>query len=108
MTQLGLAGMPRRLLSCTPTRVATYEDCPRRYRMTYLDRPAPAKGPPWAHNSLGVSVHNALRLWWELPVARRTPAAVGARLEAAWLTAGYRDDAQSDEWRAYARGWVEG
>ncbi|MDP9219799.1 MAG: PD-(D/E)XK nuclease family protein [Actinomycetota bacterium] len=108
MTQLGLAGMPRRLLSCTPTRLAAYEDCPRRYRMTYLDRPTPAKGLPWAHNSLGVSVHNALRLWWELPAARRTPAAAGALLETAWLTAGYRDDAQSDEWRAAARGWVEG
>jgi RecB family exonuclease len=99
--------MPRRLLSCTPTKLTAYEDCPRRYRMTYLIRPSPTKGPPWAHNSLGVSVHNALRAWWELPMERRTPSAAGALLETSWLTAGYRDSAQSDEWRALARGWVE-
>ena len=39
-----LAGMPRRLYPCTPTRLASWLDCPRRYRMTYLDRPAPHQG----------------------------------------------------------------
>ena len=52
--------MPRRLYPCTPTRLLTWLDCPRRYRFTYLDRPAPPKGPPWAHTSLGASVHTAL------------------------------------------------
>ena len=41
MEQLGFEGMPRRLYSCTPTRLATWLDCPRRYRMTYIDRPTP-------------------------------------------------------------------
>ncbi|MBV9293834.1 MAG: recombinase RecB, partial [Frankiales bacterium] len=40
--------MPARLFSCTPSRLATWQDCPRRYRFTYVDRPAPPKGPPWA------------------------------------------------------------
>ena len=69
--QLGFEGMPRRLYACTPTRLSTWLDCPRRYRMTYLDRPPPGKGPPWAHNSLGASVHNALAGWWRLPRGRR-------------------------------------
>ena len=68
--QLGFEGMPRRLYACTPTRLSTWLDCPRRYRMTYLDRPPPGKGPPWAHNSLGASVHNALAGWWRLPRGR--------------------------------------
>ena len=72
-----LQGMPRRLYPCTPTRLATWLDCPRRYRMTYLDRPPPVKGPPWAHNSLGASIHNALAGWWRLPPAERTVAAAG-------------------------------
>jgi len=46
--------------------------------MSYLDRPAPPKGPPWAHNSVGASVHNALAGWWRLPLPRRTVAAAGA------------------------------
>ncbi|MGI8446548.1 MAG: PD-(D/E)XK nuclease family protein, partial [Streptosporangiaceae bacterium] len=70
--QLGLDGMPSRLYACTPTRLSTWLSCRRLYRMSYLDRPAPRKGPPWAHNSLGASVHNALAGWWRLPQAQRT------------------------------------
>ncbi|MGO9382110.1 MAG: hypothetical protein ACLP4W_08430, partial [Mycobacterium sp.] len=55
--QLSFGGMPQRLYACTPTRLTSWLDCPRRYRMTYLDRPPPPKGPPWGHNSLGASVH---------------------------------------------------
>jgi putative RecB family exonuclease len=62
--QLGFEGMPERLFVCTPSKLTAYEDCPRRYRFAYLDRPAPPKGPPWAHNSLGASVHTALRNWF--------------------------------------------
>ena len=43
MEQLGFEGMPRRLYSCTPTRLPAWLDCPRRYRMSYLDRPAAAE-----------------------------------------------------------------
>ncbi|WP_067482734.1 RecB family exonuclease [Actinomadura hibisca] len=107
MEQLGFEGMPRRLYSCTPSRLNTWLDCPRRYRMTYLDRPMPAKGLPWAHNSLGASVHNALAAWWKLPEHERTPEAAGALLERGWLTDGFRDQAQSAGQRARAREMVE-
>ena len=63
--QPGLFQEPVRLFVCTPSRLAAYEDCPRRYRYTYVDRPTPPKGPPWAHNSLGASVHTALKSWFE-------------------------------------------
>ena len=105
--QLGLAGMPRRLYRCTPTRLAAWLDCPRRYRMTYLDRPAPRKGPPWAHNSLGASVHNALAGWWRLPLAGRTVTAAGDLLERGWIEEGFADQAQSTAVRGRARRMVE-
>jgi RecB family exonuclease len=105
--QLGLPGMPRRLYRCTPTRLATWLDCPRRYRMTYLDRPAPPKGPPWAHNSLGASVHNALAGWWRLPLAGRTVAGAGDLLERGWIDEGFADQAQSTATRGRARRMVE-
>ena len=108
MEQLELEGMPRRLYSCTPTRLSTWLDCPRRYRMTYLDRPSPPKGPPWAHNSLGASVHNALAGWWRLPRSGRTVNAAGALLESGWLTDGFASDAQSAEHRQRCRTMVEG
>src|SRR5881409_2754254 len=84
-TQLEMPGMPRRLFPATPSKLASFGDCPRRYRFAYLDRPTPAKGPPWAHNSVGPAVHAALRSWWELPVERRLP---GRRAVAAVAGAG--------------------
>lgn len=105
--QLGLAAMPEPLYSCTPSRLNAWLDCPRRYRMTYLDRPSPTKGPPWAHISLGVSVHNALADWWRGPRSRRTPAGAGDLLDAGWIGVGFRDDAHSKTWRGRARAMVE-
>lgn len=102
-----LEGMPARLYPCTPTRRTTWLDCPRRYRFGYLDRPPPPKGPPWAHNAVGASVHNALRGWWDLPRPGRTPSAAGELVEACWLTEGFRDEAQSTLWRERARAMVE-
>ena len=107
MEQLAFEGMPRRLYSCTPTRLTTWLDCPRRYRMNYLDRPSPQKGAPWAHNSVGASVHNALAGWWRLPLARRTPEAAGALLVRGWISEGFADDTQSEKYRDWARRMVE-
>jgi RecB family exonuclease len=99
--------MPEQLVSATPSKLAAYEDCPRRYRYAYLDRPAPPKGPPWAHNSLGASVHTALRNWYEAPVAQRGPRLVPTLLTATWVREGYRDpDQEREAWRR-ARGWLE-
>jgi len=105
--QLELDGMPRRLYQCTPSRLRAWLDCPRRYRMTYLDRPMPPKGPPWAHNSFGASVHNALAGWWRLPREGRTVEAAGRLLESGWLTDGYADGGQSVRYLAKAKAMVE-
>jgi RecB family exonuclease len=99
--------MPRRLYPCTPTRLGTWLDCPRRYRMTYLDRPSPGKGPPWAHNSLGASVHNALAGWWRLPRGQRTMTSAGELLRSGWLGDGFASDAQSAQYRDHCQALVE-
>src|SRR6266542_2777808 len=105
--QLGLFAAPTRLFMCTPSKLAAYEDCPRRYRHAYLDRPTPQKGPPWAHNSLGASVHTALRNWYALPPERRVPAALPSLLQATWVSEGYRDDAQERAVFRRALQWLE-
>jgi hypothetical protein len=75
--------------------------------MTYLDRPPPGKGPAWAHNSVGASVHNALAGWWRLPREERTVAAAGRKLETGWIGEGFADAAQSARYLRWARGLVE-
>lgn len=104
--QLGFEGMPRRLLQAAPSRLTTYLDCPRRYRFAYLDKPAPPKGPPWAHNSMGAAVHSALANWWKLPLEQRTVDSAARLLDRAWLLDGFRDDAQRDTARDRARDMV--
>jgi RecB family exonuclease len=99
--------MPERLFVCTPSKLGAYEDCPRRYRFAYVDRPAPSKGPPWAHNSLGASVHTALRNWFGLPVPRRRPEALPSLLKGTWVGEGYRDTDQQRMAYRRALGWLE-
>jgi RecB family exonuclease len=92
---------------CTPSKLSAYEDCPRRYRFTYVDRPTPQKGPAWAHNSLGASVHTALKNWYGLAADRRTISALPVLLRGTWVGEGYRDDAQEREAFQRALGWLE-
>jgi RecB family exonuclease len=97
--------MPRRLFKCTPSRLAAF-DCPRRYRFAYVDRPAPARGPATAHNTLGAVVHVALHRWWQLDRDKRTPEAAAVLIDRTWQSAGFRDEAQAVQWRAIAQRWV--
>jgi RecB family exonuclease len=76
--------------------------------MSYLDRPPPAKGPPWAHNSLGASIHNALAGWWRLPLEQRTVPAAGRLVDRGWIDEGFADQAQSARQRERAIAMVEG
>ncbi|MEV4577420.1 PD-(D/E)XK nuclease family protein [Nonomuraea jabiensis] len=106
--QLPLEGMPRRLYSCTPSRLNAWLDCRRRYRFSYLDRPQPSKGPAWAHNSVGASVHNALAGWWREPYDRRTPLTAAILVTNGWIAEGFRDVEQSAHWLGRARDLVSG
>ncbi len=99
-------GLPEPLYAASPSRLLTWLDCPRRYRMTYLDRPRPVPRRQRAHTSLGLSVHNALRDWWDLPDGDRTPSAAAELLGTGWIDVGFRDADQSGSWRDRMRGAV--
>ncbi|MEV6350027.1 PD-(D/E)XK nuclease family protein [Actinoplanes sp. NPDC051851] len=99
--------MPERLFVCTPSKLGAYTDCPRRYRYSYVDRPTPPKGPPWAHNSLGSSVHTALKNWYALPVERRAPGVLPTLLKSTWVREGYRDTEQERATYQRALAWLE-
>jgi RecB family exonuclease len=101
---LPMEGMPRRLLPAFPTRLTTWLDCRRRYRFAYLD-PRPKAGP-WAHYSVGSSVHEALRRWWDVPAAERNRATAQELVRRHWVDQGFRDREQSMRALARAQGWV--
>src|SRR3954462_2865677 len=101
-----MPGMPKRLFPATPSKLACFSDCPRRYRFTYVDRPTPAKGPAWAHNSVGSAVHAALRAWWEMHVPKRPTGAARQLLSSVWSPAGSRGEERSARWAARAAGWL--
>jgi putative RecB family exonuclease len=94
------------LVRVTPNRLATWIDCPRRYRMIYLDRPAPPRGGAWAHATLGAVVHLALRSLFDLPAAQRTPDRAAALVDRHWTSEGFRDADQARRYRERARIWV--
>jgi RecB family exonuclease len=95
------------LFACTPSRLTSWLDCPRRYRFAYVDRPAPAKGPAWAHNSVGAVAHLALAQWWDLPLAARTPAGARALVDGAWSPVGFADAGQAERWRTWTGDMVQ-
>ncbi|GAA5027053.1 PD-(D/E)XK nuclease family protein [Terrabacter aeriphilus] len=101
--QATFAGMPTPLYSGSPSRLLAWLDCPRRYRMQYLDRPRPAARAQRAHTSVGIATHNALRDFWDLPLAQRTPAGVAELVRSSWIDVGFRDPEQSAAWRLRVR-----
>ncbi len=106
MTQLRLDFEAPRLVRVTPNRLATWGDCPRRYRMTYLDKPPPPRGGAWAHATLGAVVHLALRALFALPAAERTPERAASLVDRHWTSEGFRDAEQARRYRERARVWV--
>ncbi|MBC7558051.1 MAG: PD-(D/E)XK nuclease family protein [Dermatophilaceae bacterium] len=98
--------MPRRLYSASPSRLLAWLDCPRRYRMQYLDRPRPQARSPRAHTSVGVATHNVLRDFWDLAPVERTPSSVESLVRQSWIDVGFRDPEQSASWRARTTGRV--
>ncbi|MDN5789656.1 MAG: PD-(D/E)XK nuclease family protein [Micrococcales bacterium] len=104
--QASFRGMPTPLYLASPSRLLGWLDCPRRYRMQYLDRPRPEARAQRAHTSVGIATHNALRDFWDLPVAGRTPAGVAELVRTSWIDAGFRDPEQSSAWRIRVRGAV--
>lgn len=99
-------GMPQRLYPASPSKLLAWLDCPRRYRMQYLERPKPAARQPRAHSSVGVSTHNALRDFWDLAPVERTPSAVQRLVRHSWIDVGFRDPDQSARWLARTTGRV--
>jgi putative RecB family exonuclease len=105
-SQLGFDDMPTRLVKVTPSKLSTWGSCRRRYRMTYLDRPAPPRGGAWAHSTLGAVVHAALRSFYDTAPQRRTVGAARAAVATAWSGEGFADAAQQARYRERAQDWV--
>ena len=65
----------------SPSRLATFRECPRKYRFQHVEK-LPTRPSP--HMDLGSNVHAALRDWFRLPRAERTWEAMLELYRAAW------------------------
>ena len=104
--QPSFEGMPERLFSCTPHRLETWLDCPKKYRYTYIDTPRPPRGGPWAHSTMGSAIHNALREWFTQDVSARTTEMGATLVNKNWRNDGFRDEEQSERYKFRAQNWV--
>ena len=95
--------MPRRLFAASPSRMLTWLDCPRQYRLRYLDVPRPTPRRQRAHTTVGTVTHTVLRDFWDLPPHERTQARVSAIVDGNWSPVGFRDEEQSARWRERVR-----
>jgi putative RecB family exonuclease len=75
--------------------------------MTYLDSPSLPRGLPWAHNTMGAAIHNALRDWYSLSVDARTSDSIASLARANWRDNGFRDEQQSIEALGRAIIWLQ-
>lgn len=100
MTQASFPGMPERLIPVSPSKMTTWVDCPRLYRFRYLDVPRPASRPARAHTHIGTVTHNVLRDFWDVAASARTPAYVRDLVQNSWIGLGFKDEDQSNRWRA--------
>jgi putative RecB family exonuclease len=96
-------GLPPRLFSASPSRMLTWLDCPRQYRLRYLDVPRPAPRPQRAHTTVGTVTHTVLRDFWDVAPNERTPQRVSALVDAQWTSLGFRDAEQAQRWRERVR-----
>ena len=104
MSQIGFDGMPQALFTASPSKLNTWLDCPRRFRLQYLEK---KKAPfSWAHNSMGSATHIALSKWFDLEIVDRTPEAGAALVRSSWVHDGFRDEEQSLTWQGRAADMV--
>jgi putative RecB family exonuclease len=90
----------------SPSRLGVWLDCPKAYRLQYLDRPRPPLAPQRAVASIGSSAHAALSRFWDLAPELRTPAGVRSLVSEVWQEAGFDSAERSTRWREAVTGWV--
>ena len=90
--------MPDRMLyQVSPSKIQAWLDCPRKFWFRYVDRVRVKSS--WAHLTMGNALHAALRDWWDIPLAVRTPQIAERLLARSWSADGFRDDLQAEQWR---------
>ena len=70
--------------SLSPSKIATYRECPRKYRFLYVDKLGPWFRKARPFTTLGINVHAALRDFFAIPLHRRQPETLAPLLEARW------------------------
>lgn len=87
----------QRLYPVSASKINAWLDCPRKFWFQYVQR-APVTST-WAHLSMGNSIHDVLRDWWDEPITRRSRSRMAEMTAERWRSIGFRDDVHSSQWR---------
>ncbi|MFM8896103.1 MAG: RecB family exonuclease [Actinomycetales bacterium] len=88
------------LYQVSASKVQTWLDCPRKFWFTYVGRVRVSVA--WAHLTMGIALHNALRDWWDVTPVDRTAGTAEHLLDRHWSDAGFRDRQQAQQWQRSA------
>ncbi len=91
-------------LRLAPSKLASFQRCPREYRFRYIDGLGPRFRRPRAPLTLGANVHSALQGLFTLPSRQRTLQQLELLLHERWavLHSGFRNEAQEQAYRERA------
>lgn len=80
----------------SPSRLKTYETCPRKYRFIYIDNLGPQFEKPRPELFLGNQIHSALRRFFELDPSERSLDLLHNLFRRAWAVDGKRRETFTD------------
>ena len=84
------------------SRIDTYQNCPRKFRYSYVDRLPSKPGP---HLSFGTSLHNALEAFYDRKLPQTpTEEELLEFLYVGWDSSGFRDMPREEQVRFYRHG----
>ena len=88
------------LISLSPSKIAIWQDCPRRFYLQYIARRRSVG--VWAHLSLGQAIHGVLKDWFDEATTQRDLVVLQGLMREHWSSAGFANADQSAQWQDWA------
>ncbi len=86
------------MIKLSPSKIEIYKQCPKRYKLHYVDKLIRKYKKDWPHISYGDSVHAALRDFFRIPPAVRSYELLEKIYRRNWVRKGFKSREEEAEW----------